>query len=160
MEIWKWDGVPWRGVGWEVGESRVGMAPCGLWGCSELTRTLLLLIITLPMEVWIGGCGSRGQTQQYGQVAGASSPCFSAHYGPALPSSDTGNESSAGCLLALISWNEPRGRINLAGLACSAAGCWEWLLLCRAGNFNTSASESTGWAGQEHAGQQHPALVV
>lgn len=121
-----------------------------VWGDVKLTCTLLLLIITLPREAWIGGCGSPGQTQQYGQVAGASSPCFSAHYGPALPSSDTGNESSAGCLLALISWNEPSGRINLAGLACSVAGCWEWLLLCRAGNFNTSASESTehllGWA--------------
>lgn len=121
-----------------------------VWGDVKLTCMLVLLIITLPREAWIGGCGSPGQTQQCGQVAGASSPCFSAHYGPALPSSDTGNESSAGCLLALISWNEPRGRINLAGLACSAAGCWEWLLLCRAGNFNTSASESTehllGWA--------------
>uniref|UniRef100_A0A8C4UCY1 Uncharacterized protein n=1 Tax=Falco tinnunculus TaxID=100819 RepID=A0A8C4UCY1_FALTI len=47
---------------------------------------------------------------------------------PALPSSDTGNESSAGCLLTLISWNELRKRINLAGLARSAAGCWGCLL--------------------------------
>lgn len=63
-------------------------------------------------------------------------------------------------------------RINLAGLARSAAGCWGCLLAGRDGNFNTSAAragsrllfvehpaaETPREAEGEQAGEQHPGV--